>query len=787
MLRRWLHAGLTFCGLLAAVAPALSQTPATLAVAGDSLRPLEVIVNGAPTGTWPLLERNGELYAPANAFEEWRVQLRANTPAIAYRGMNYLPLSAVPGYSSKVDFASQSLQLAFSAQAFAATRLARTLASKSEPDPVVPSAFFNYDLNYTNSRGRATIPGQDLGMVGELGVSSELGVLTNSLVGRNLSNGAAPGSPSGWTRLETTFTRDFPETHRTLRLGDSNTRTGMLGRSVYFGGVQIGTNFSLTPGFISQPLPVINGLSTTPSTVELYVNDVLRQVSSIPAGPFALDNFPVVTGGGEARLVVRDILGRETVIVQPFFSTTQLLATGLNDWSAEAGAVRNDLGLRSNHYGAGFTSGTWRHGWSSGLTLEGRAEATRGLATVSTGMIAALPLDLLGRAAWMGSRHEQAGSGHQWLLGLERQGLRGSAGIQVQGASLSARQLGQAVDTLPIKLQMAGTGTYATQKWGTFGLGFAQTRRFDAEKITTMSANYTVSLGGRVNLNVNVSRALASASGSAVGVTVLVPLDRRTVLTAASQTRQGQSDFYVAASRNPEQNEGFGWRVLGGRQIGAARGEAGAIYQSRFGRVSSDLSASPDQQTVRLGATGGVVMADGHVFATRRVDDSFALVEVAGYGDIGVGLGSSEQTRTRPDGIALLPRLLPYQNNAVRLNPSDLPINAEIDSIEQIAVPRMRSAVKIVFPVRGGRGALLKIFLDDGDVAPAGAIVRIDGDAHDFYVARRGEAFVTGLKATNRIRLLWNKKECVFDVSLPPEQASQITKVGPFACQGVAR
>lgn len=787
MLRKWFHVGLTFFALFAPMAQVQSQT-STAPVPIDGLRPLEIIVNGSSTGTWPLLERSGQLYAPAEAFEEWRVQLRPNSPAIVHRGVNYQPLSAVPGYSSKVDFASQSLQLAFSPQAFAATRLARTLASKPDPDPVVPSAFFNYDLNYTDSSGRATVRGRDLGIVGELGVSSALGLLTNSMVGRNLNHGATEGSPSGWTRLETTFTRDFPDTHRTLRLGDTSTRMGMLGRSVYFGGVQLGTNFSLTPGFISQPLPIINGLSSAPSTVELYVNDVLRQVSSVPAGPFALDNFPVMTGGGQARLVVRDLLGRETVIVQPFFSSAQLLATGLDDWSVEAGAVRNDLGVSSNHYGAGFASGTWRHGWSSGLTLEGRAEATRGLAALSAGVIAALPFDLLGRAAWMGSHQEQVGRGRQWLLGLERQGLQGSAGVQIQGANQTARQLGQAFDTLPVKLQLAGNGTYATEKWGAFGLGFAQTRRFDAERLSTVSANYNIALGGRAYLNLSVSRALGSASGSALGATVLIPLDRRTMVTGASQTRQGQSNFYLAASRQPEQNEGLGWRLLGGRQVGASRSEAGATYFSRFGRLSSDLSVFPDQQTFRLGATGGLVMADGHMFATRRVDDSFAVVEVAGYADIGVGLGSSSpQTRTGADGIALLSRLLPYQNNAVRLDPSDLPINAEIDSIEQIAVPRMRSAVKIVFPVRGGRGALLKIVLDDGDVAPAGALVRIEGDAQDFYVARRGEAFVTGLQAANRVRLLWNGRQCTFDVVLPPEQANQITRAGPLACQGVVR
>jgi len=123
----------------------------------------------------------------------------------------------------------------------------------------------------------------------------------------------------------------------------------------------------------------------------------------------------------------------------------------------------------------------------------------------------------------------------------------------------------------------------------------------------------------------------------------------------------------------------------------------------------------------------------------------------------------------------------------VRLDPRDLPLSAEIDSIEQVAVPAWRSVVKVTFPVRSGRGALLKIRLDDGDVAPAGAIVQIEGDKQEFYVARRGEAFVTGLQPTNRVRLKWNDQQCTFDVKLPPESPDEIPRVGPLLCKGITR
>ena len=205
----------------------------------------------------------------------------------------------------------------FSPQAFAATRMTQEPAKRPMVSPVLPSAFFNYDLNYAASAFRNSVSTNDLGMLTELGLSNAWGVLTSSQSGTNLINNRTLGEGRRWRRLETTFTRDFPNDNRTLRLGDTSTRAGMWGRNAYFGGLQFGSNFALTPGFIRQPLPVLTGLSAAPSTVELYVNDVLRQVSSVPTGPFALDNFPVMTGGGETRLVVRDTAGNMAEAVTP--------------------------------------------------------------------------------------------------------------------------------------------------------------------------------------------------------------------------------------------------------------------------------------------------------------------------------------------------------------------------------------------------------------------------------------------------------------------------------------
>lgn len=779
------HLFLLVLGIWACTAAA--QTPPAPTPGADRVLPMEVVVNDAKSGTWLFVERGGVLYAPRDAFEEWRVQLNPDAQPIDFKGQAYWPLSAVAGFRAKMDFANQSVELLFSPQAFAATRLASGATTRPVVSPVLPSLFFNYDVNYAASNLHTAPDVKDLGMVSELGFSTGLGVLTNTTVGRNLMDNPTPGYPYGWVRLETTFTRDLLDQNRTLRIGDSSTRMGIWGRQVYFGGIQYGTNFALTPGFISQPLPVLSGLSTAPSTVELYINEVLSNVTNVPTGPFVMDDAPILSGSGEVRMVVRDLLGRETVVVLPFFTSSQMLAEGLNDWSVEAGSLRNNLGIDSNEYGPGFASGTWRHGFSNRLTLEGRAEATPEMVTLGVSAVTVLPWQMLGKAALAGSHEQSLGGGGLWLLGLERQGLRSGASIEAQGASVDFRQLGQAVSIAPVKLQLAGNAYYSTERMGVFGFGFAHISRYDDTRISTVSGNYSMRIGQRNSLMVTVNRAVDGGSGSSAGITFIMPLDRDRMITAQANTIDGKQDYYATATQNAGLDSNLGWRVMAGQLQEQSHAEGGLFYLGRYGNVSGEISTSPDQTTTRLGANGGLVLADGHLFATRRVDQSFAVAEVAGYGDIGIGLGSNVLTHTDTNGVALIPQLVPYQHNSVRIDPKELPLSAEIDSIEQVAVPAWRSAVKVTFPVRSGRGALLKITLDDGDVAPAGAVVQIEGDKEEFYVARRGEAFVTGLQPSNRVLLKWKDRQCAFDVTLPPETPDEFARLGPLPCHGVAR
>jgi outer membrane usher protein len=170
------------------------------------------------------------------------------------------------------------------------------------------------------------------------------------------------------------------------------------------------------------------------------------------------------------------------------------------------------------------------------------------------------------------------------------------------------------------------------------------------------------------------------------------------------------------------------------------------------------------------------------VFLSRTINDSFGLVRLPGYPDVRVYSENQEIGRTNAAGELVVPRLLPYQKNSVRIEQGDLPFDAEFGVLARDAVPYARSGIVVEFAVKPSRGALIKIMQDDGAPVPAGAQVRVEGQDGAFPVALDGDAYLTGLSARNRAVATWLDHECAFEFDYPATGDPQ-PRLGPFVCR----
>lgn len=748
-------------------------------------QPMEVHINGTAVGSWILLERHGELMASASMLESWRVRPPPGEQAFEHWQERWYPLSSLAGFSAQFDKVEQALKLQFSAEAFELTRLTPQPTGLQATSPALWAGFVNYDLSVSQQETRASPTWRTAAALWELGVSNPWGVLTSTHVLRQSSTTGGLEQREH-VRLETTFSRNFPQSQVTMRLGDSNTAGVAGSRTVFFGGLQIGRNFGLRPGFITQPVPVLTGSASSPSTVELYVDGALRQVSRVPSGPFTLQDPSLLGMDGQVNLVVRDALGRETVQSQTLYRTAQLLAPGLSDWAVEAGALRYQLGSALSYYGERFVSGHWRQGWLPGLTLQSQAQASRDLHNVRAGAIIGLPIGWVLEVVGAHSRHAQAGSGLEGSLGLQYQLAGLHLRAQTVRSQASYRALG-VTTALGYRHQDTVSMGLAISPVSSLAFGLARVLGQDARQIDTTSLIYSHRIGpGRLNLSLTqVQGARQGYNHMLLWTMPLGPRIPRANLQAFAGQRDGQSQFNAGVSRAPHPDAPWGWRLLSSQIGGTAAQELGLYLMGQRMQWQADLRHSADAQFGRMSLQGAWVVADGGVYATRQSMGSMALVEVPGLADVGVGLHGRVQALTDARGRALITQLQAYNSNTVTLNANDLPIGAEIEAIAQDVVPGQRSVVKALFPVRSGQSALLRLLLEDGSEVPAGAQLRIVGDsdpARVFYVARKGQVFVTGLSANNTLHVRFARLACRLALVVPRPNAQTIWRPEPQTC-----
>jgi len=758
-------AALTPCAALAAVGAVAAPADQRLLLLAVSINELD---SGDVVAALPLGADEGVAVAERH-LAAWRLSPPAG-PRLEVDGEAYVRLNDIAGVHCTVDSASQTLAVRAPASAFVATSL---LPGGAGVAPLTPSrlgGFLNYDVSWQRSDRRNTVGGLfELGAFGSFGSATSTAVWTNS-----------PFQPA-WVRLDTTWVLDMPERLQSLRIGDVISRPGIGGRSVRFGGIQWATNFSTQPGFVNQPQPTLHGEAVVPSTLDVFIDNVRLLHGEVPPGPFDLTHVPVPTGGGEMQLVVRDALGRQQLIVAPYYTSRKLLKPGLHDFSYEAGAIREDYGRASAEYGRYFLAADDRVGLTPRFTGQWRAELLKGQQTAAAGgswflpRLAATELGTLNFGAAFGQgRH---GHGGQFSLGVERQTRGISFGLQAQQADRGFVQIGQVPGHTQRRTIMANLGFSIA---GTsIGLSHLRQSTWEGRVQQTSTASVSQRLGPYAQLGLYALHNRFDGPPLTVGAVLSIPLGANTSLSADSSRQGGHSRSSIQLQANPPTGEGLGWRMLAGDDDTFL---AATTFNAERATLSAEWARIGGHSGQRVGAAGGIASAEGAFVASRRIDDGFAFVKVADFPGVRIYRDHQVVARTDERGRALVPRLRAYEKNALGIEQEDLPVEAEVDTLEINVTPALRSGIVVDFPVRRIRAASFRLTDEHGADMPPGTSVRAEGDDREFPVGFAGQVFVSRLKATNRLSAQWAHRRCRFDIDLAHSH-SPISELGTLVCK----
>jgi outer membrane usher protein len=181
--------------------------------------------------------------------------------------------------------------------------------------------------------------------------------------------------------------------------------------------------------------------------------------------------------------------------------------------------------------------------------------------------------------------------------------------------------------------------------------------------------------------------------------------------------------------------------------------------------------------------TGALTWLDGRVDATRSINGSFAMVDVAGLADIPVYVENQLTAHTDASGRVLLYNLRPYEANHISIEPTELPLDTTIDATSAIMAPPYRSGVIARFPVERAHGATLRLVTEEGTPLPVGAIVTLQGA--DFPVVLDGKVYVTGYDHGVGAEAAWKGGHCRFQLPPPPSD-DPLPDLGTLRCQSMA-
>ncbi|AQS41895.1 MAG: Putative outer membrane usher protein YehB [Candidatus Tokpelaia hoelldobleri] len=591
---------------------------------------------------------------------------------------------------------------------------------------------------------------------------SKYGTITSNEIVR-----FAEGAYRDSVRLDTNYNYWDEKRLTSITAGDFINRGLNWTRPVRMGGFQWRRNFAIRSDLVTMPLPSFSGSAAVPSSMDVYINNLRRSSTEVPVGPWRINDVPVVTGANEARVVVKDALGRETVTEVPFYASLDMLAKGLSDFSVEGGFLRYNFGTRSHDYSHDFAaSGTVRYGLADHLTVEGHGEYTRDFYNGGAGAV--FNLGALGVASVSGAGSTWRGkSGTQAAVAveMERWGMRFYArsertfGRYYDLASATTRRSNfrafrpppygdddweyRYENNRPIKsLDQVSLGVPLQFDPTTLNISYTAGDYYGGYKTQFVSFSASRSFGRRIYGYASAYKDLKEDRHYGVYAGLSVTFNNNVQASGNVLHDRHGTSYQTEISRYDTQEIGSaGWRL---RAVEGAREEHSAYgsYRARMARLAGSVEQVRNYSRVTAEVEGAIVVAGGGIFGSNRIEDSFAIVDV-GAPNVPVLRENRPYGKTGRSGRLIVPDLPSYQPAKISIDAEHMPLNAFATEVDKRVTPAYRGGVVTRFTVEDtGRNALLTVVDASGAPLELGSLVEDEKGSQLATIGYDGQAFL---------------------------------------------
>jgi outer membrane usher protein len=754
---------------------------------------LDVQINGYSIGKiGEFTLRNGKLLARAQELHDLGFRLPA---ALLSTPNALIALTDLPGVTYTIDLKKQMVRITASDSALLPTLLLPEGIGEAKGQRVIESGkglTLNYDIAGTHAIGQTGVTGSF-----DMRAFSTWGILSSDW----LAYGGAATSASGTDtaiRLDSAYTYADVNSLRRYSLGDFITSGLSWTRPVHMEGAQVRSDFSTRPDLITFPLPSVAGSAAVPSTVSVLVNGNQMVSSEVSAGPFEIPELPVISQAGTISVSVTNALGQQVSVSKPFYASSALLKPGFQIYSAQAGLVRRNWGSFSNDYGKMAGAAIYRRGLTRLFTFEGSVEGTSGATAGGAGGVVQIGhLGVVNFAA-AASGGSAGGAGAQYSLGAQRIARIFSLGASAIIANRYYQDVAAMNGAGVPRKQISAFSSLYFKRFGSISAAYAGLDQ-DASQVIIppslapapathshiVSANYSRQIHRMSFYATYFNNYVNPGSNSGLQAGVTIPLGRRNTVSASGSSNysSGSSQYVGQAQVQQSAPQPGDWGYLASVTAGSTNHEfAQGQYKSHAGLFTAGVDQDAGVTTVRAETQAAISFVDKHLFPSNWVYDSFAIVDTSPVPHVHVLQENRDVGRTNSKGRLLVPDMRSFEQNHLRIDPTDIPPDATLTTDARAVRPQDRSGVVVKYPIKFNHAALLQMVDEAGVPLPMGSVATLRTTGAIVPVGYDGDAYVEELSLHNELTVVRpDGRRCTvaFDYTPLP---NDIPSIGPLRC-----
>jgi outer membrane usher protein len=690
----------------------------------------------------------------------------------------YMSLFSIEGVT--FEFNEKEIALELTAMPFLFQKSVLDLQPPRRPQVLLPrdtSAFLNYALNYTliDSSQR------------EIDISTQLGARHHDFLFLSDAFYTDDRTTNKLVRLMSNMTYDQRNDSKRFVFGDLSASSGGLGNTLLLGGFSYQKIFLMDPHFIQHPTSTYTGSVSFPSKMDVYLDGMLIKRLDVSPGEFDLNNVTTRNGAGLTELVITDPFGKEQRLAYSFYQDSNLLKTGLHEYTYNIGFLREAFGEKSFQYGDLVLSGFHRYGINDSITADIRGEASRQSSTF--GPSASLLIGNLGviTSSFAGSLTEDNNFGSSAALGYRFESRRFSARFEGRRFSRAYTTLTTQATEKDKKHEVNARIGYNLMYVGSLNTAYSITTHYEGESLQVATIGYSRHVFRNLSFYARFQWRKETDTTREIAMLLSYSPGYLTSLTTSYQHTDGTNTESVQIRKNPSLGEGFSGRAFYEKEDSVQILEGLFQYDARFGTYTGRYRSVDGDPIYEASASGAMAYVNNAFGVTRSIRDSFAVVEIGDVEGVRVYRNSQEIGRTDSKGRVFLPDIGSFFDNHLSIEDQDIPIDHMIPVMDKTISPPLRSGSHVAFEARKFQAIVGKIGVRaDGKMQPVefyAVRMMVDGEEMTFTTGREGEYYAEGVQpGTYKASIDFMEKPCSFAI-IVPEVDDVIIDLGEFSCE----